>query len=168
MDWKEVYDDGTIRLKVSKNPPAWHLWARSAVTCIPVDEQGKFLVMSEKKKEWIWGFAGGMIEEGEDAQTAAVRECEEEIGLKPGRLQQFTEVKTQFPETSVIYFLGFDLKPGKKANWEEEQIGEIKHLSFEEVFKMVENGEFADPRLVVALLKLKKMITNNEIKNNFA
>lgn len=166
MDWQQVYDDGTIRLRVSKNPPAWDLWARPAATCIPVDNEGKLIVLHEKKANgrWVWGFAGGMIEEGEDAQTATARECEEELGFKPARLQQFIEVKTGFPDTSVTYFLGFDLQPGQKVHWVEEEIDEIKHLPIEEVLRMAEDGEFTEPRLVVALLKLKKMIANQEIR----
>lgn len=166
MNWQEIYDDGTVRLRISKNPPAWDVWARPAATCLPVDENGNLLVIHEQKANghWVWGFPGGMIEDSENAATAAARECEEEISLKPMRLQEFAEVKTGFPDTSVTFYLGFDLAPGQKVDWEEERIDEIRALPIAEVLRMAEDGEFGDPRLVVALLKLKKMIANKAIK----
>lgn len=161
MDWTDVYQDHCIQLRVSKNPPAWHLQAQPAATCLPVNAEGKFLLIREQKAagHWVLGFPGGMLEEGESAELAAARECEEEIGLRPGRTKLFTKVETAFPDTSVSYVLGFDLTGALNLVQEEgEHVESVQALSFEQLYQMALNTELSDPRLIVAVLRLKKMV----------
>lgn len=165
MNMKRVYNDGTIEVKVSKHPPAWYVWARPAATCIPITKNGKLLLIDEGKggKKNRWGFPGGMIEGDEGAKRAAQRECEEEIGLKPSRLKLVEVVKTGFPDTSVSFYLGYHLKEGKRAPWDEGIIS-IQEMNLTQVLRMVEEGRFHDPRTVVALLALKRKIRRGQIK----
>ena len=164
MKFKSVYKDKNVELKVAKW--GYYFWVRPAVTLIPITDKNKLLVMHEKKTStgrWVWGFPGGIIEKGENASQGGKRECEEELGLIPRRVKKFAEVKTNFPDTSVTYLLGFDLKKGKAAGWEEEKIGMTKELSLNQVYKMAMNAEFHDPRLVVAILQLYKKVRDGKI-----
>ena len=165
MNWKQVYSDGTIKLRVRKFPPAWDLWARPAATCIPVTKSGQILIMDERKgtKKNRWGFPGGMIEKGETAKQAAQRECEEEIGLRPSRLKLIEVVQSGFPDTSVSFFLGYNLKEGVAVHWEAEPIDEVQEVPFSTVMKMVDEGQFHDPRTVVALLALNRLIKQGKV-----
>lgn len=156
MNYKQVYDDGTIKL--SRSEYGWHLWARPAVTALLVKD-GKIVVIHEKKNStgrWVWNCPGGMIEEGETSEQAAARESEEEVGLIPQKLEKFATVQTDFPDTFVDFYLGSDLREGQKANWVEEEIGKIQEHNWTEVYQMAINTEFDDPRLVVAILQLSK------------
>ena len=166
--WQTVYQDNRIKVRVSKKPPGLHVLAQPAATCLPITSDGKFILIHEKKASghWVWGFPGGMIENGESASKAAARECEEEIGLKPSRTKKFAQVKTAFPDTSVTYVLGFDLKEGKKENWEGENIAATKKVSLHQLYQMALDTKLTDPRLVVAVLKLKKLIDQGKISLN--
>ena len=164
MKFKSVYKDKNVELKVAKY--GYYIWVRPAATLIPVTDKGKLLVMHEKKTStgrWVWGFPGGIVEKGETVAQGGKRECEEELGLIPTKVKKFAEVKTNFPDTLVTFLLGFNLKEGKAADWEEEKIGKIKELNWRQVHQMALDGEFHDPRLVVALLKLNKLIKSGKI-----
>ncbi len=154
MTYKQVYDDGTIKL--SRSEHGWHLWARPAVTTLLVRD-GKIVVIHEKKDStgrWVWNCPGGMIEQNETSEQAAARECEEEVGLIPQKLEKFTTVQTDFPDTFVDFYIGSDLKSGQKADWIEEEIGKVQEQSWDEMYQMAINAKFNDPRLVVAILLL--------------
>ncbi|MBI4426687.1 MAG: NUDIX hydrolase [Candidatus Kerfeldbacteria bacterium] len=147
-------------LKVQKKPfPSWYIWARPAANVIPVTDDGRILLMHEYKsgtKRWIGGFPGGIIERGETAAQAARRECEEELGLRPSRLRKLTEVKTDFPDTLVTYFLGFGLKKVQAKHWASEKIGNVKKVTVKHLERLARNGKIQDPRMVVAILSLTR------------
>lgn len=129
MDYKQVYDDGTIKL--SRSEHGWHLWARPAVTTLLVKD-GKIIVIHEKKNStgrWVWNCPGGMIEEGETSGQAASRESEEEVGLIPQKLEKFTTVQTDFPDAFVDFYLGSDLREGQKANWVKKRLEKSKNIA---------------------------------------
>lgn len=165
MKFKTVYRDRNIRVRVQKHPPTWGIWVRPAANLLPVTKAGKILLMHEYKRgsrQWIWGFPGGIIEPGETAARAANRECQEELGLKASRLRKVVVVKTTFPETSVSYFLGFDLRKAEKKNW--ERIGSIKELSIAQLIQLALDGKIHDPRMVVAVLRLGALVKRGRIK----
>ena len=50
------------------------------------NEEGKLLLHLRDNLDWIahpnlWAFIGGVVEDGEDVETAVLREVEEEVGL---------------------------------------------------------------------------------------
>lgn len=70
-----------------------------------VDRRGWVLLQERDEHARIaperWGFAGGHLEPGEDHLTAAVRELEEETGLRiaPADLTRVGELDIDHPET---------------------------------------------------------------------
>lgn len=159
MDYKEVYNDGTIRLTRSEH--GWGMQMPPAATTLLVRD-GKIILIEDKKTEqdrWLWNCPGGMIEPGETTEQAAARECEEEVGIIPMRLEKFASIETDFPYTYVDYYIGTELKEGKRAPWVEaklENIGEVKEHTWEEVYQFAVNYQLRDPRFVVAILLLAK------------
>ncbi len=53
----------------------------AAAACIR-DEEGRILLLRRSDGDNLWGFPGGMMELGERADEAVVREVREEIGLE--------------------------------------------------------------------------------------
>ena len=163
---KSVYKDVNVELKISKYPPMWYMWVRPAVNLIPVTESGKIIIMREYKagaKRWVRGFPGGIVEKGETPAHAAKRECEEELGLRVGKIHKVTEIKTAFPDTSVMYFLGYNLTKTKKKNWEWEKIGAVEEVTMNQLSKLAQKGKISDPRTVAALLRLQDKIKQGNI-----
>ncbi len=74
-----------------------------------------------------WGFPKGMIEPGEDEQSAALREVREETGLSVVLIQGFRQVddywyqrKGQRIRKQAIYFLAQAPNRQVKISWEHE------------------------------------------------
>ncbi len=166
MKLKSVYADASVELKVSKNPPAWWFGVRPAANLLVCTEEGKILVMHEYKaavKRWMWGFPGGMIEDGETAAQAAKRECEEELGIRVARTKKICTVKTDFPDTSVSYFLGSGIKKGERKNWEREKVGSVKEVTLEELMQLASDGTIEDPRMVATILRLDRKVREGQL-----
>ncbi|NQV89157.1 MAG: NUDIX hydrolase [Parcubacteria group bacterium] len=164
MKLKRVYNDGTIEVRRRVHPPAWDLIVRPAATCLPILDNGKFLLIHDQKVDGrvMVGFPGGMIEGDEGPKRAAQRECEEEVGLIPKRLKKFAVIETNFPSTSVTYFLGRNCKAGERKPW-----GEVvaeREVTYKQLIQMAMNAELTDPRLIKAVLLLKKEVDAGKIK----
>ncbi len=157
--YKEVYNDGTIRLTHSEH--GWGMQMPPAATTLLVSNN-KIILIEDKKTEkdrWFWDCPGGMVEAGETTEQAAARECEEETGFIPTTLEKFACIETDFPSTHVDYFIGSRLKQGKRAPWVEaklENIGQIKEHTWKELYEFAINYQLRDPRFVVAVLLLSK------------
>ncbi|MEI7522640.1 MAG: NUDIX domain-containing protein [Candidatus Saccharibacteria bacterium] len=158
-EYKEVYNDGTIRLTRSKH--GWGMQMPPAATTILV-RNGKVILIEDKKTEkdrWLWNCPGGMIEGNETTAQAAARECEEETGIIPTKLEKFASIETDFPSTHVDYFIGSGLEQGERAPWVEaklENIGQVKEHTWDELYDFAVNYQLRDPRFVVAVLLLAK------------
>ena len=99
----------------------------------------------KKKDEGYWGIPKGLIEDGEDHLSAAVREFEEETGIKPeGEFVPLGTVKQKSGKTVEAWAFRYNLN----------SLPEIKSNSFEmewppksgkmSSFPEIDKGEFFD------------------------
>ena len=61
-----------------------------SVVIIPVTGAGDIVLVKQYRHaigRWAWELPAGSLKPGEDVEKAAVRECHEEIGLIPSRLE---------------------------------------------------------------------------------
>src|SRR5436853_7530929 len=64
---------------------------RGSVVLIPQPEPGTMILIRQYRYvigQWIWELPAGSIEPGEAPRACARRECEEEIGLTPRKLER--------------------------------------------------------------------------------
>ena len=157
MTYKNVYDDGTI--KIDRSEHGWHLQTRPSVTTLLVKDK-KITIIHEQKNStgrWVWNCPGGMIEEGESFEEAAARECNEELGIIPQKLEKFATIQTEFPDTHIDFYLGSDLKQGQKEDWgDEEVIDKVEEHGWDKIYQMALDCKFNAPQLVTAILQLSK------------
>ena len=92
-------------------------WEHSAGVIPFIEQKGKrkyLLLLSALTKNKLWEFPKGAIEEGEDAETAAVREFHEETGIQRVKiiegfkkaLKYFYKRDGELIGKTVTYFLG--------------------------------------------------------------
>lgn len=97
--------------------------------------------------------AGG-LEPGEDPLACAIREMQEEVGLKPGRLEPFGGffVAGSYTTEYIHFFLCNDLVPAQLDGDEDEDI-EVVRMTVEEALAAVDSGEIVDSKTIVGVLR---------------
>ena len=72
----------TVTLDMVRHP--------GSVVLIPMQDDGHVVLIRQYRyalDRWIWELPAGSLDPGEAPAAAAARECEEEIGLVPGRVE---------------------------------------------------------------------------------
>ena len=97
----------------------------------------------------------------EDPDLAAPRELEEETGYRAGSLRRLTSFWTApgFATELMHLYLATDLKPadeGRLGPDEDERL-ELDHVPLNEAIAMVDRGEIADAKSILALLWLDRL-----------
>ncbi|HKB14946.1 MAG TPA: NUDIX hydrolase, partial [Planctomycetota bacterium] len=102
----------------------------------------------------LWEVPAGRIHRGESARGAARRECEEESGWRPRRLEGG---KAYFPLAGIsshraYTFVARDLVPSRTRHERTESI-EVHSFGAEEVRRMIRRGEIREGFSIVALAR---------------
>ncbi|MEW5983991.1 MAG: NUDIX hydrolase [Acidobacteriota bacterium] len=124
-----------------------------SVVLIPMQDAGHVVLIRQYRyalERWIWELPAGGLEAGEDPATAAARECEEEVGLVPGRVELLgawyptpgfvTEVMTYYRLTE----LRAPDPHGPRAERDEDEDLRVQVFSVERAREMVDRGEIVD------------------------
>jgi ADP-ribose pyrophosphatase len=132
-----------------------------SVVLIPMPDPDHVVLVRQYRypiERWLWELPAGSLDPGEAPEAAARRECHEEIGKLPRRVEL---LGTFFPtpgfcdEEMYLYRLdGLD-DPTSDAHMDEDEIIEPKVFSVEEARAMIARGEVADMKTVVGLANLR-------------
>lgn len=126
-----------------------------AVTLIPRDQDGAIWFVRQYRHAaggHLLELPAGTLEPGEDPATAAARECREEIGMAPGRLDDLGGfyLAPGYSSEYMHVFLATDLKPDPLAP-DPDEILEIQKLAEQEVVDQIRGGGFQDAKTLAAL-----------------
>jgi 8-oxo-dGTP diphosphatase len=109
-------------------------WAASVIVCGPNDTIP--LVMDERKPTpHYWKLPGGRKEAGETPEETAVRETEEEVGLKIGKVCILKEVDRR---SHTMYLFGTQIKSFDELRAEGEEGERVALFTMKEVQEMVD------------------------------
>ena len=100
----------------------------------------------------------GKIEENENPYDTAIRELEEELGLKADRIEPFGEVYPTpgYCNEIIRLYLAENFVPTHTHFDDDEYLVQIK-VTLDEAIKMIMDGTIKDSKTIVALLKYKEM-----------
>ena len=130
--------------------------ARSVVL-LPVPEPGQIVLVRQYRyaiNRWLWEAPAGSVDEGEEPDAAARRECHEEIGLVP---ETIVRVAALFPtpgycdEEMIFYRCSSLTAPAEPAAVDEDEDIEAKAFALAEARDMVRRGEIVDMKTIVGL-----------------
>jgi ADP-ribose pyrophosphatase len=103
--------------------------------------------------------AGKRDVDGEAPEVTAVRECEEEIGFRPGRLTSVGSVFTTpgFSDERIWLFIGTDLQPvpPRPQGFEEEKATVVR-IPIADALRRVDEGTIVDAKTVIGLQALRR------------
>jgi ADP-ribose pyrophosphatase len=130
-----------------------------SVVLIPIDGDGRVIIVRQYRAPLdreIWEFPAGRLDEGESAEDAARRECEEEIGVVPHRVERLGGFYAApgFCDEELIFFRVSDLRPpppDSPNQPDEDEDITTRAVAVAEVRAMLARGEIVDLKTAYAL-----------------
>ena len=129
------------------------------VVLIPIQDDGRVVLIRQYRhsvKRDLWELPAGSLNPGESPEAAAARECEEEIGLAPHRLERLADL---FPapgycDEEMIFFRATELRPpppDSPHKPDDDESIEPRTVTIAEARAMVRRGEIIDLKTAFAL-----------------
>lgn len=123
---------------------------------LPVLADGRILLIRQLRPAVggrVLECPAGRLEPGEPPEVCARRELQEEVGLRPGRLEKLGEMFSSvgFCNERIHLFLARELEPAAQA-LEPDEFLEIHTFSLAEVLDLLDRGEIPDGKTALALL----------------
>jgi ADP-ribose pyrophosphatase len=142
----------TVDMEIVRHP--------GSVVLLPMPDPGNIVLIRQYRysiDRYIWELPAGSLKPAEDPDEAAARECEEEIGLVPGRVER---LRAFFPtpgfcDEQMIYYRCTDLRPpdpGATAGRDADEDIEPHTFTLADARALVASGEIVDLKTVAGLL----------------
>jgi len=130
--------------------------APDSVTVLPIRGDGSVALLRQYRPaigRWIYEAPAGTMEPGEDPETTALREVEEETGLVPSKLELVASgyVSPGYSTEYMHFYLAWDPSEGR-ASPDEDEVLEVHWLRLEDALGMIRRGEIADVKTALILL----------------
>lgn len=128
---------------------------RGSAVIVPVFGDGTVALVRQYRHaagKYLLEVPAGSLDEGEDPQTGAMRELEEEIGYRANNIEKIAEfyVSPGFLTEKMFVYLATELTETSQ-NLEEDELIEIERLTFEQALDKIRNGEIEDAKTIVGL-----------------
>jgi ADP-ribose pyrophosphatase len=155
VDRVELPTGHTVNMEIVRHP--------GSVVILPMPSEHEIILIRQYRytiDKWIWEVPAGSLEPNEDPDKAAARECEEEIGLVPQRIERLRAFYPTpgFCTEKMIFYRCRDLRdphPESTASKDEDEEIEPRTFSLDEAFDMLTRGEIVDLKTAVGLTLLR-------------
>ena len=113
--------------------------------------------------QWIWELPAGSLEPGERPDRAARRECAEEVGLRPSRVERLGAFYPTpgFCDERLAVFLARELSQSTPMIAEDEVI-QVHWLPLPQAVAMAAQGEISDAKSVAALFRARAFLDQQD------
>ena len=128
-----------------------------SVVLLPVPEPGHIILIRQYRypvNRWLWELPAGSVDPGEDPETAARRECHEEIRQVPDTIVRLSALYPTpgYCDEEMYFFRVSGLsEPSEAAALDEDEDIEPRVFTLREARDMVRRGEIVDMKTVVGL-----------------
>ena len=135
---------------------------RPAVVVIPLEADGRVVLIRQFRAaidRELWEVPAGSLDEDESPETAAKRECEEEIGRAPHRVKRLGALYPTpgYCDEEMIFFLATDLRapaPDSPHTPDADEDIAVESFTVEHARAMVKRGDIVDLKTAYALTLL--------------
>lgn len=136
-----------VRLEVVRHP--------GAAAVVAVDADGQVVLVHQFRHAaggFIWEIPAGVLDAGEAPRDCALRELEEETGLRAGAIQHLGSVLTApgFCDERIQLFLATDLSQVEQRLGRDEVLT-VRRVPFGEAMHMVARGDICDAKSIAGL-----------------
>ena len=136
---------------------------KGAAAVVPVYEDGTTLLVRQHRvavdRVTLEIPAGKLDSVGEDPHDCAVRELEEETGLRAGRMTLLTSLLTTpgFCTEKIAIYLAQELSQGQ-THPDEDEFLSLERMPLEDAVAMIMRGEIRDSKTICGLLMAKEAL----------
>jgi len=131
-----------------------------SVVLIPIQDDGRVILIRQYRASIdrvIWEIPAGRVDDGEEPDAAAARECEEEIGLVPGTIERIRGLYPTpgFCDEELIFYRVSNLRPpppDSSHKPDDDEDIESMAVTLDEARAMVDRGEIIDLTTAYGLL----------------
>lgn len=132
-----------------------------AAAVFPIDQDGNVYLVRQYRTaihQVTLEIPAGILDPNEKPLDTARRECSEEIGLEPKRLDFLFKYyhSVGFSTGQISVYLGRDLILQKDSHLDSEEFIEKVTLPFEVLYKQARAGEIIDSKTLLAILWYKQ------------
>jgi 8-oxo-dGTP pyrophosphatase MutT (NUDIX family) len=156
--WIRLREDQVIRPDGNQGIYGVVHFRNHAVGVIPVDDQGRIWMVGQYrypigKYSWEIPEGGGILEDNETPEDTARRELVEETGLIAGKLEFLatSHLSNSVSDELAYIFRATELTEGPSRPEGTEQL-QIKVMTWDEVWGLLQRSEITDSMTVIALL----------------
>jgi ADP-ribose pyrophosphatase len=151
VDRVELPSGRTVNMEIVRHP--------GSVVLLPMPAPDRLVLIRQYRytiARWIWELPAGSLEPGENPDQAAARECEEEIGLVPDRVERLRSFYPTpgFCDEEMIFYRCTELRPpdaDSKAKKDDDEDLEPRTFTLEEVRQLLQSGDIVDLKTAVGL-----------------
>jgi ADP-ribose pyrophosphatase len=165
LETREVFKGRTVRLDVDKvrlpNDKVMDfeiIHHPGAAAVVPVTDDGQVLLIRQYRYAtggFLLEIPAGKLDPGEEPEACALRETEEEVGYRPGKLQPLGWIWTTpgFTDEKIWLYLATDLKATRQELGEDEVLS-IERIPLSDAVEKAARGEIHDSKSACALLRV--------------
>jgi ADP-ribose pyrophosphatase len=127
-----------------------------AVALVVVDNNGKLVLVRQYRHaagRVLLEIPAGTREQGEDPETCAIRETQEETGYLPRKVERLGGFYSApgFCTEFLHCYLLTDLEESRQPGDEDENI-EVEHVSLDRAIAAIKSGEICDAKTICGIL----------------
>jgi len=136
-----------VELEVVRHP--------GAAAIVPLKEDGTVILIRQFRHAaggYIYEIPAGKLHSGEDPTDCAMREMEEEIGYRPGRLELLSSIFTApgFTDEVIHVYKATQLTKGRQQ-LDRDEVLEVVEMPMAEAIRKIEDGTIRDAKTIVGL-----------------
>jgi len=136
---------------------------KNAVAILPIDDRGIVHLVRQHRPaigQTILEIPAGLIDQGETAEEAAIRECEEETGYKPAALKKLIRYAQAEGYSSgfTTLFMGTGLKKTGNTKLDSTEFLELVSLPYSELRTLVKTNRIIDSKTILCTLLVENRI----------
>jgi ADP-ribose pyrophosphatase len=129
------------------------------VVLIPILDDGRVVMIRQFRysvRRDLWELPAGNVDDGESVEAAAFRECEEETGLAPGRVDKLGALfpAPGYSDEEMFFFRASGLRQPPKDSPhkpDEDEAIEVHPMTVADAKAMVGRGDVVDLKTAFAL-----------------
>ena len=149
----------TMRLSNGRDCVVETVRHRPSVVLLPMPDDDHVVLVRQYRhsvRRHLWELPAGSLNPGESAESAAARECEEEIALAPGRVERIVGLFSApgFCDEELVYFRLSDFRPRQEDSPhkpDEDEDIEVRVFTIAEAKSMADRGEIVDLKTAFGL-----------------